>query len=110
MCLLSSQGAIGIFPSSREYQTKLPAAYEEGTLSRLKHLRNDILQPRIDAHHGRIFKAVGDGFLAEFPSPEEAVRCAIGVQEALTAEAAQDPSSALSLRIGVNLGDIIVEE
>src|SRR3954469_18670191 len=83
---------------------------EEGTLSRLKHLRNDILQPRIDAHHGRIFKVVGDGFLAEFSSPVEAVRCAIGVQEALTAEAAHDPSSALQLRIGVNLGDIIVEE
>ena len=83
---------------------------EEGTLTRIKQLRREVLQPRVDAHHGRIFKVMGDGFFIEFSSPVEALRCAVEVQEALVTQAAQDPSFAFQLRIGINLGDIIVEE
>ena len=50
---------------------------EEGTLARIKRLRREIIEPAVAAHHGRIFKTTGDGFLVEFSSPVEAVRCAI---------------------------------
>jgi|tagenome__1003787_1003787.scaffolds.fasta_scaffold20929232_2 adenylate cyclase len=83
---------------------------EEGTLARLKRLRRELIEPKIQIHHGRIFKTTGDGFLAEFSSPVEAVRCALEVQDTLAAETAHEPAKALQLRIGVNLGDIIIEE
>ena len=83
---------------------------EEGTLARVKQLRRDLIEPTVQEHGGRVFKTTGDGFLAEFPSPVEAVRCALEVQEALAADPAQEPFGALQLRIGINLGDIIVEE
>src|SRR3954465_4235007 len=83
---------------------------EEGTLARVHRLRREVLQPTVEAHQGRIFKAVGDGFLAEFASPVEAVRCALDVQGTLSAGQAGSPSQALQVRIGINLGDIIVAE
>jgi adenylate cyclase len=57
-----------------------------------------------------VFKTTGDGLLVEFPSPVEAVRCAAAVQETLGSEASEEPSQVLQLRIGINLGDIILEE
>lgn len=83
---------------------------EEGTLACLKQLRRDLIEPEIQGHGGRVFKTTGDGFLAEFPSPVEAVRCAVKVQETLAADDAQESCRPLQLRIGINLGDIIVEE
>ncbi len=53
---------------------------EEGTLARLKALQRDFFEPRVSAHHGRVVKTTGDGFLVEFASPLEAVRCALGVE------------------------------
>src|SRR3954452_7578108 len=82
---------------------------EEGTLARLKRLRRELIEPKIQIHGGRIFKTMGDGFLAEFSSPVEAVRCALEVQEALATDLAPEPFGALQLRIGINLGDIIIE-
>jgi adenylate cyclase len=83
---------------------------EEGTLARIKSLRREVIEPKVAEHHGRVFKITGDGFLVEFSSPVEAVRCAVGVQEALAAQGAQEPSEGLQLRIGINLGDILIEE
>src|SRR3954463_15884395 len=83
---------------------------EEGTLTKIKQLRLEIIEPRVHDHGGRVFKTTGDGLLAEFSSPVEAVRCALGVQEALASCAAQEPAHPLQLRIGINLGDIIIEE
>src|SRR3712207_2537572 len=83
---------------------------EEGTLARIMSLRREVVEPKVKEHHGRVFKTTGDGFLVEFQSPVEAVRCAVAVQEALALEAPQEPSLALQLRIGVNLGDIMIEE
>src|SRR5215216_4197448 len=83
---------------------------EEGTLARIKSLRREVIEPKIAEHHGRVFKTTGDGLLVEFQSPVEAVRCAVGVQQALASQASQEPSKALQLRIGINLGDIIIEE
>jgi adenylate cyclase len=83
---------------------------EEGTLAQVKSLRREVIDPKVKEHHGRVFKTTGDGFLVEFASPVEAVRCAVGIHEALAMNAAQEPSYALQLRIGINLGDILIEE
>ena len=83
---------------------------EEATLARIKDLRREVIEPKVQDHHGRVFKTTGDGFLVEFQSPVEAVRCAVGVQKALASNASEESSQGLQLRIGINLGDIIVEE
>jgi adenylate cyclase len=83
---------------------------EEGTLRRLKALQGELIEPRVREHHGRIVKTTGDGFLIEFGSPLEAVRCALEVQETMNANGAPESSrGSLRLRIGINLGDIIIE-
>lgn len=79
---------------------------EEGTLAAIKSLRREVIEPKVGAHHGRVVKTTGDGILVEFSSPIEAVRCAVEVQQALAARTSQ----ALQLRIGINLGDIILDE
>ena len=85
-------------------------ADEEGTLERLKALRRELLDPKIAEHQGRIVKTTGDGLLVEFASVVDAVRCAVAVQQAMpernTGVAAD---SRIELRIGINLGDVIVE-
>src|SRR5271156_3507921 len=90
--------------------SRLMGADEEGTLERLKALRRELLDPKIAEHHGRIVKATGDGLLVEFPSVVDAVRCAVEVQQAMpernTSIGADDR---IELRIGINLGDVIVE-
>jgi adenylate cyclase len=82
---------------------------EEGTLARIKILRHDLIEAKVNEHHGRIFKTTGDGFLIKFSSPVEAVRCAVGIQDVLATKAAQELFEALQLRIGINLGAIIIE-
>ena len=86
-------------------------ADEEGTLERLKVLRRDLLDPKIAEHHGRIVKTTGDGVLVEFASVVDAVRCAVEVQQAMPKRNADfGADSRIELRIGINLGDVIVEE
>ena len=90
--------------------SRLMGADEEGTLERLKALRRELLDPKIAEHHGRIVKTTGDGMLVEFASVVDAVRCAVEVQQAMpernTGVAADNR---IELRIGINLGDVIVE-
>src|SRR5918997_3675827 len=74
---------------------------EEGTLAHIKSLRREVIEPKVQAHHGRVFKTTGDGVLVEFSSPVEAVRCAVSIQETLAANAGQEPFYALQLRIGI---------
>jgi adenylate cyclase len=83
---------------------------EEGTLTRIKNLRHKVVEPRVAEHRGRVFKTAGDGFFIEFASPVEAVWCALAILEALASNDVQDPSGGLLLRIGINLGDIVVED
>jgi adenylate cyclase len=83
---------------------------EEGTLARLRELRRQIIEPGIGSHRGRFVKTIGDGFLCEFSSPVEAVRCAVDLQEAVSQRSRAESSKSLQLRIGINLGDIIIEE
>src|SRR5262245_40546805 len=78
---------------------------EAGTLARLKANRSGVFDPRAVAHGGRIFKLMGDGVLIEFASAVAAVACALEIQQVMDA-----PEHApLRYRIGINLGDVIVE-
>jgi len=90
--------------------SRLMGADEEGTLERLKALRRDLLDPKIGEHHGRIVKTTGDGLLVEFASVVDAVRCAVGVQQAMPdRNSGVGADSRIELRIGINLGDVIAE-
>ena len=84
--------------------TALMGADEAGTLRRLTNLRRAFLEPLIGAHHGRIVKLMGDGFLVEFASVVDAVACALAWQDGVA-----DRGQGLRFRIGINLGDVIVE-
>jgi class 3 adenylate cyclase len=90
--------------------SRLMGADEEGTLETLKAHRRELVDPKIRESHGRIVKTTGDGMLVEFPSVVDAVRCAVEIQRAMVdrnAETAEDQR--ITFRIGVNLGDIIVD-
>ena len=90
--------------------SRLMSADEAGTLARLKSLRKDLVQPKIAEGRGRIVKLMGDGLLADFPSVVEAVQCAVDIQQDMASREADLPDEhRIRLRIGVNLGDIIVE-
>src|SRR5215471_13884388 len=90
--------------------SRLMGADEEGTLERLKALRRELLDPKIAEHHGRIVKTIGDGLLVEFASVVDAVRCAVEVQQAMPERnIGFAADSRIELRIGINLGDVIVE-
>jgi adenylate cyclase len=85
-------------------------ADEDRTLSRLRGLRSDLIDPAIDAHHGRIVKRTGDGSIIEFRSVVDAVRCAIEVQNGLVERNAGVPRERrIEFRIGVHLGDVVEE-
>jgi len=91
--------------------SRLMGADEEGTLERLKALRRELVDPKIAAHHGRIVKTTGDGLLVEFASVVDAVRCAVEVQQAMPERNTDVPAdSRIELRIGINLGDIILDD
>ena len=85
-------------------------ADESGTLSAVNRIRTEIFAPSVAAHKGRVVKLMGDGALVEFSSVVDAVACAIEIHTAIAARD-QDPDSPqlLRIRIGVNLGDIIIE-
>src|SRR5258707_13436263 len=90
--------------------SRLMGADEEGTLERLKALRCELLDPKITEHHGRIVKTTGDGLLVEFASVVDAVRCAVEVQqEMVERNTGLAADSHVELRVGINLGDVIVE-
>jgi TolB-like protein/class 3 adenylate cyclase len=91
--------------------SRLMGADEEGTLERLKALRRELLDPKIAEHKGRIVKTTGDGLLVEFASVVDAVRCAVAVQQAMPERnTGVAVDSRIELRIGINLGDVIVED
>jgi len=90
--------------------SRLMAADEGATLAALKRHREELFDPKITAYRGRIVKLMGDGILAEFPSVVDAVQCAIEIQQGMADHNANiDGDSRLVFRIGINLGDIIVE-
>src|SRR6266850_6984607 len=91
--------------------SRLMGADEEGTHERLRaHLR-ELVDPKIREHHGRIVKNTGDGLLAEFPSVVDAVRCAVETRRGMIDREPDVPEERrIRFRIGINLGDVIVEE
>jgi len=90
--------------------SRLAGADEDRTLSRLRGLRSDLIDPAIAAHHGRIVKRTGDGSLVEFRSVVDAVRCAIEVQNGLVERnAGLPPERRIEFRVGIHLGDVVEE-
>ncbi len=84
---------------------------ETGTLATLKARWREIVRPLIEEHHGRLVKLMGDGVLVEFGSAVDAVQCASTLQEQMTqANEGLSEACRILLRIGINLGDVIVEE
>src|SRR5215831_16623977 len=83
---------------------------EVGTLAALKARRRGVLEPLVTKHEGRVFKVTGDGVLIEFASTVNAVQCAVDLQQGMAAANAGEPDDKhIVLRIGVNLGDVLVE-
>src|SRR5438552_1746388 len=100
-----------IFAADVAGYSRLIGADEEGTLMRLTSHRRELIEPKIAEHQGRLVKTTGDGVLAEFASPVKAVRCAIDVQHGMAARNADIPEgSRIEFRIGINLGDVVVED
>src|ERR1700738_3911259 len=90
--------------------SRLMGADEEGTHERLKAHLEELVDPKIKEHRGRIVKNTGDGMLAEFPSVVDAVRCAAEVQRGMIDREPEVPDERrIRFRIGINLGDVIVE-
>jgi TolB-like protein/class 3 adenylate cyclase len=90
--------------------SRLAGTDEDRTLSRLRGLRSDLIDPAINAHHGRIVKRTGDGSIIEFRSVVDAVRCAIEVMTGLIERnAGVPPERRIEFRVGIHLGDIVEE-
>jgi len=84
---------------------------EAATFERLKAHRVELVEPEIAAHRGRIFKLMGDGLLAEFASVVDAVECAVDIQRGMAERNAGLPDDQrIDVRIGINLGEVIVED
>jgi len=91
--------------------SRLMGADEEGTHERLKAHLQDLVNPKIAEHRGRVVKNTGDGFLAEFASVVDAVRCAVEVQRGMAQrEPEMSEERRIRFRIGINVGDVIVDE
>jgi len=90
--------------------SRLMTIDEGGTLAALTSLRKNLVNPKISEHNGRIVKLTGDRMLIEFPSVVSAVACAVDIQSAMRTRNATEPAARIEFRIGVNLGDIIVED
>jgi hypothetical protein len=91
--------------------SRLMGEDEESTLATLKTLRRELIDPKVKEHHGRIVKTTGDGALVEFASVVDAVRCAVEIQrEMVDRNADVPPERRIAFRIGINLGDIIIDE
>lgn len=89
--------------------SRLIGADEEGTLARLRALRQEFIDPAISAHHGRIVKTTGDGLLIEFPSAVEAVRCAVEVQRRMISlNSGVSAEERIEFRVGTHVGDMVV--
>ena len=91
--------------------SRLAGTDEDRTLSRLRGLRSDLIDPAIAAHRGRVVKRTGDGSIIEFRSVVDAVRCAVEVQTGMVERnAGLPPERRIEFRVGIHLGDIVEEE
>src|SRR5688572_21846934 len=91
--------------------SRLVGADEEGTIDRLNSIRRELLDPSVKTHHGRVFKNTGDGFLAEFASAVDAVRCALEIQSGMAQSGSGiGEEGRIDFRIGINVGDVIEQD
>src|ERR1019366_8969495 len=88
--------------------SRMMGADEAGTLTALKRHRETVFNPAVSQHNGRVVKLIGDGTLVEFGSVVDAVKCALAIQRAVRT-ATRPGGGGIILRIGVNLGDVIIE-
>ncbi len=101
---------VAILAANMVGYSRLMGADEEGTITRQKTHRSELIDPAIAEHDGRIFKTTGDGLLVEFPSVVDAVRCAVAIQQAMVEREADVPEERrIRYRVGVNLGDIVID-
>src|SRR3984957_9027101 len=90
--------------------SRLAGADEERMLSRLRGLRNDLIDPAVATHHGRVVNRTGDGSLIEFRSVVDAVRCAVEVQNGMVERnVGVSPDMRIEFRVGIHLGDVVEE-
>ena len=90
--------------------SRLIEADEAGTLAAMKALRSEAFEPLVAEYHGRIVKLMGDGLIVEFGSVVDAVACAVALQKEVAARQADvPPEHRLLFRMGINLGDVVVE-
>jgi len=90
--------------------SRLMAADEEGTISRLQRLSKDVIRPEIEAHGGRIVKTMGDGLLIEFPSTVSALKSTLSIQTQIAGEeAGTTEDRRMHFRVGINLGDVVID-
>jgi adenylate cyclase len=82
---------------------------EGGTLGALKACRRELFDPMVQRMRGRIFKVIGDGILAEFPSVVDAVRCAVDIQGAMLNRTFGPAEKGITFRMGINIGDVIAD-
>ena len=91
--------------------SRLIGADEQGTLARLKAIRTELTDPAVAGHKGRIVKTTGDGLLAEFASTVDALLCAQEIQASLLKRNTEVlPQNRIQIRIGIHVGDVVVEE
>jgi class 3 adenylate cyclase len=91
--------------------SRLMGTDEEGTLAQLKGHRQALVDTKIEEHRGRIVKTTGDGMLVEFASVVDAVRCAVEVQRGMSERNARvSVDKRIEFRVGINLGDIIIDD
>jgi adenylate cyclase len=91
--------------------SRLIGADESGTLSRLRSIRAELIDPKIGEHHGRVVKTTGDGLLVEFASVVDGLRCATEWQRGMAERNADvPPTSRIEFRMGINVGDVVVED
>jgi adenylate cyclase len=90
--------------------SRLMGVDDEGTLRQLKAHRKELVDPKITEHRGRIVKTTGDGMLVEHVSVVDAVRCAVDIQRGMATRNASVPANKrIEFRIGINVGDIIID-
>ncbi|MET4280083.1 MULTISPECIES: adenylate/guanylate cyclase domain-containing protein [unclassified Bradyrhizobium] len=91
--------------------SRLMGSDEEGTLTQIKSLRKNLIDPTITAHRGRMVKTTGDGMLVEFASVVDAARGTAEIQRAMAAQNISVPQhKRIEFRIGIHVGDIIIDE
>ena len=99
-----------ILPADVVGYSRLIGTDEEGTLNQLRSIRAELIDPKITEHHGRIVKTTGDGLLLEFGSVVDGLRCATEWQCGMAERNAGTPDGRIEFRIGINVGDVVVQD